>query len=450
MLRPDHPDRIAVSAAGDAAAFVIGPAPDGPSEATGLWYGPLSGQPAKISDLVPDTNLAFAPRGAAFALAVHHGEGSRLIVADPAAGAADWAEHRLPVFAERVAWTTAGLIVLAAEPGADTASLTSGKPLTGGAEDPVVARAAAGWRRLWLVDAATGTAAPVSPDDLAVWEFAPVPGGGAVVVASDDPTEAGWYHSSLIILDAGGQRTRVLRESPWQLSSPAVSPDGHLVAYVEGWASDRGLLAGEVQLSRLDGAGHRDASKRRRRRDLAVVDRRRAPVAGRLAPPRDRVGMGRRPGQCLGQPRRPAGGQPERMARGGVWGGRPPECHCHSGGRELPQLALAPRGRPAGRRLGAGHAVDTGAAARGGTAAPGRRGRPVDLTQLPARWLAEPARAGAALEGGGRDRDRGSPGRAVSGRDRPRRAARGPSSSTSTAARAWPGTTAGICPGPSC
>jgi dipeptidyl aminopeptidase/acylaminoacyl peptidase len=257
MQHADHPDRIAVSAGGDAAAFAVGPTPGGPTEATGLWYGPLSGQPAKISDLVPDTNLAFAPQGSAFALAVHDGEGSRLIVADPAAGQAGWAEHRLPVFAEQVTWTADGLVVLAADPGADTASLTSGKPLAGEAEDPVVARAAAGWRRLWLVDAATGTATPVSPDDLAVWEFAPVPGGGAVVVGSDDPSEAGWYHSSLIVLDAAGQRTRVLRESPWQLSSPTVSPDGQRVAYVEGWASDRGLLAGEVQLSGLDGTGTR-------------------------------------------------------------------------------------------------------------------------------------------------------------------------------------------------
>jgi dipeptidyl aminopeptidase/acylaminoacyl peptidase len=255
MQHADHPDRIAVSAGGDAAAFAVGPTPGGPTEATGLWYGPLSGQPAKISDLVPDTNLAFAPQGSAFALAVHDGEGNRLIVADPAAGQAGWAEHRLPVFAEQVTWTADGLVVLAADPGADTASLTSGKPLAGEAEDPVVARAAAGWRRLWLVDAATGAATPVSPDDLAVWEFAPVPGGGAVVVGSDDPSEAGWYHSSLIVLDAAGQRTRVLRESPWQLSSPTVSPDGQRVAYVEGWASDRGLLAGEVQLSGLDGTG---------------------------------------------------------------------------------------------------------------------------------------------------------------------------------------------------
>ena len=248
------PERIAVAAGGTAAAFVVGPGPDGPGPSAGLWHGPLGGSPARISDLVPDTNLAFAPGGARFALAVQDDVGSRLIIADPAADPAAWAEHHLPVFAEQVAWTADGLVVLAADPGADAASLTSGKPLGGPAADPVVARSAAGFRRLWKVDPGTGAAAAVSPPGLAVWEFAPVPGGGAVVVASEDPTEAGWYRSRLIELDAAGAPVRVLHTSAWQLSAPAVRPDGRAVAYVEGWASDRGLLAGQVFVLRLDDA----------------------------------------------------------------------------------------------------------------------------------------------------------------------------------------------------
>lgn len=263
----DRPVHIAVSAGGDAAAFVIGRGPGGAGPATGLWYGRLDGSPARIGDLVPDTNLAFAPEGSAaggagvcgtVALAVQGDKGSDVIVADPAADQGSWRRCHVPAFAERLAWTRDGLIVLAADPGADAASLTSGKPLAGEAEDPVVARAAAGWRRLWAVDPAAGTALPVSPPDLAIWEFAPVPGGGTVVVASDDPTEAGWYHSSLVLLGAGGDRARVLHRSDWQLSSPAVSPDGATIACIEGWASDRGLLAGEVRLASLDdGAGVR-------------------------------------------------------------------------------------------------------------------------------------------------------------------------------------------------
>ena len=252
LPQPDRPERIAVNAAGDAAAFVIGPGREGPGEATGLWHGPLGGRPAKLDGTVPDTNLAFEPDGGRLALAVPGDAGSEVIVADPAAPPDGWPRFPLPAFAEQIAWTDAGLIVLAADPGADAASLTSGKPLPGAEQDPVVAAGEAGFRRLWQVDPATGDAKPVSPEDLSVWEFAPVPGGGTIVVASDDPTEAGWYHTRLEQLDAAGQRQRVLLESAWQLSCPAVSGDGLLAACVEGWASDRGLLAGEVRLLRLD------------------------------------------------------------------------------------------------------------------------------------------------------------------------------------------------------
>jgi acetyl esterase/lipase len=260
LPRPDRPERIAACAGGDAAAFVVGPGPEGPGEATGLWHGPLSGSPAKIADVVPDTNLAFAPAGRRFALAVQDDTGSTVIVADPAAQRPAWAQYHLPAFAERVAWTDGGLVVLAAEPGADAASLTSGKPLPGGEQDPVVARGRAGWRRLWKMDPATGATAPASPDYLTIWEFAPVPGGGTIVIGSDDPTEAGWYHSRLAELDASGRQSRVLLESPWQLSCPAVSRDGRMAACIEGWASDRGLLAGEVRLLRLDHPGRPPAA----------------------------------------------------------------------------------------------------------------------------------------------------------------------------------------------
>jgi len=138
LPHPDRPERIAVSAAGDTAAFVIGAGPEGPAPATGLWHGPLSGRPARIDGTVPDTNLAFAPAGGRLALAVQDEAGSTVIVADPAADPAGWRRYLIPAFAEQLAWTTDGLLVLAADPGADAASLTSGKPLPSGGQDPKV------------------------------------------------------------------------------------------------------------------------------------------------------------------------------------------------------------------------------------------------------------------------------------------------------------------------
>ncbi len=42
--------------------------------------------------------------------------------------------------------------------------------------------------------------------------------------------------------------TKVLHRSHWQLQGPAASPSGKRVAFLEGWSSDRGLVAGEMRI----------------------------------------------------------------------------------------------------------------------------------------------------------------------------------------------------------
>ena len=315
------------------------PGPGGPTDATGLWYGPLGGQPARICDLVPDTNLAFAPTVARSPLAVQDDDGQHGDRGGPAPNRAAWlAEYRLPVFAEQVAWTVDGLVVLAAEPGptprrSPRASRCAARPRTRSS-----ARAAAGWRRLWRVDAATGTAQPASPDDLAIWEFAAIPGGGAVVVASDDPTEAGWYHSRLIVLDADGQRMRVLRESPWQLSSPTVSPDGRCVAYRRG-------LGQRPRAARRRGAPGPPRRESGRTRPAPLAADADVTWLSWAADGRLWLAGWQHLGTAWGWAE-PAAGRPRRMAQ--VGGRRPNVTQAEHG--ELPQLAVAPGGRAAARR----------------------------------------------------------------------------------------------------
>jgi dipeptidyl aminopeptidase/acylaminoacyl peptidase len=243
----ESPERIAVSPAGDTAAFVVPKRSDGKPEATGVWIGPLDGIPRRISDAVPATGLAFSPDGGLLAFAVHDEDASRVEILAVAGEAAD--STRLEGFAEALSWTAEGLLVLAAEPGADSASLHSGRPLAGAGADPQVFAEPAGWRRIWRIDPGRD-ARPVTPAGPTVWEFAAIP-AGIVAVCSDDPSEDGWYKPYLALL--AGDSVTVLHRSDWMLSAPTVDPVGQHVAFIEGWASDRGLLAGEIRVLPLRG-----------------------------------------------------------------------------------------------------------------------------------------------------------------------------------------------------
>jgi dipeptidyl aminopeptidase/acylaminoacyl peptidase len=85
-----------------------------------------------------------------------------------------------------------------------------------------------------------------------IWEFDWTGDGPVVAVVSTGPAESAWYDANLAVLDIGELRAVVVRDSAWQLQSPAVSPDGRQVAFVEGLASDRGHVAATVTLLDLD------------------------------------------------------------------------------------------------------------------------------------------------------------------------------------------------------
>jgi dipeptidyl aminopeptidase/acylaminoacyl peptidase len=160
----------------------------------------------------------------------------------------------IPGTIEDLRWTDDGtaLFVLAADRGLDGGATNGAKRLVwGNPEDPLVDNPKGARRRIFKVDAKSGATLEVGPADLSVWEFSLLETDAALVLVSDDPSERGWYHTRLAWLDFKSRLTTTLHESSWQLLSPSVSPSGKSVAFLEGWSSDRGLVASEIRILHL-------------------------------------------------------------------------------------------------------------------------------------------------------------------------------------------------------
>jgi dipeptidyl aminopeptidase/acylaminoacyl peptidase len=150
---------------------------------------------------------------------------------------------------EEIAWSADGqrLLILAADPGSDragalTATRIEGRDVT--PPDPVVRRPRQAWRRLFLVDLADNSTTEVGPPGANIWEFDWDGAGAAVAVISADPSESSWYDASLAWIDLEQRVVRARYQPRLQLSGPRLSPDGRLVAFVEGVASDRATWPG--------------------------------------------------------------------------------------------------------------------------------------------------------------------------------------------------------------
>lgn len=255
------PSAVSLSPDGRQVAFVVSPGshPKHERMPRQVWIGDLCGdRPSPIAD---DGVIRALPSwsndGARLAFASDGGQGGLLApwVREPSGELRKVAELTGSVEALLWAADDTSLLALAADPGSDGAGLQNWTRIEGpeGKPDPFVRRPNQAWRRLFLVDLASGESTEVSPEGLNVWEVGWTGTGAAVAVVSPGTGESAFYDADVAVLDLAARSGEVVYEASWQLQSPAISPDGRRVAFVEGWNSDRGpLTLGSTTVVDLD------------------------------------------------------------------------------------------------------------------------------------------------------------------------------------------------------
>jgi dipeptidyl aminopeptidase/acylaminoacyl peptidase len=245
LLELLRPGEVALSADGSRIAFSVARVyrEQGKRIESRLWVGDVDGElRAGEEGSLP----SFSPDGSRLAYASDQGHEGRLSLW------VDGAElGEIPGSVEDIHWSPDGarLLVLAADLGADRAGADTATKIQeagAGQQDPKVFRPAQFWRRLWLVDAASGETHDVTPERVNVFELGWA-GGKAVAVCTDDPSESAWYDAWLGLIDLEAGSVERVHTPKWQLQAPRISPGGR-VAFVEGFCSDRGIVTGTVHV----------------------------------------------------------------------------------------------------------------------------------------------------------------------------------------------------------
>jgi dipeptidyl aminopeptidase/acylaminoacyl peptidase len=261
-------------------ALELAPSPDGRTVAfTGTRLDRLEGTPdsricladvgsGEVREITGGPNKdrlpKWSPEGTRLAFLSDRGTAGRFRPYLLEAGAVGEAAAAPPVegTVEYLAWSPGGNAVLlgvaglgADKAGAEGSGTTPGDELPEWMADVESGDDPSHRRRLDLWDPDERSVRTVSPPELNVWEAAWCGSDHVAAVVSDGPGEDAWYGSRLVLIDvAGGEAREVYRPGGIhrQIALPAASPAGRRLAVVEGLASDRAVVAGDIVLLDAD------------------------------------------------------------------------------------------------------------------------------------------------------------------------------------------------------
>jgi dipeptidyl aminopeptidase/acylaminoacyl peptidase len=245
-----RPAEVELSPDGTRIAFTVVPISkekDGVME-TRLWFGDVDGESSPAAaEASAQAVPRFSPDGSQLAYASDDEHAGRMTLRIHGKGELG----SIAGSVEDIRWSPDGasLLVLAADLGSDRAGAQTATKIEEkdhAEEDPIVVRPAQHWRRLFVVETASGDTREVSPEGVNVFEF-DWAGEKAVAVCTDEPSEGAWYTAWIGLIDLDTRTVERAYTPEWQLQCPTISTGGR-VAWIEGFASDRATVHATVYL----------------------------------------------------------------------------------------------------------------------------------------------------------------------------------------------------------